>query len=92
MKRDIFEVLDENRGLLTTFRNVKADDRIIDDYENKMNRLRDSIKNEVFVMSSDEAFTLEQEMFEVMKKVGQPLSYPWGKLIVEAIYDEKFNY
>lgn len=92
MKRDIFEVLEENRGLLTTFRNVKADDRIIDDYENKMNRLRESIKNEVFVMSSDDAFTLEQEMFEVMKKVGQPMCYPWGKLIVEAIYDEKFNY
>ena len=92
MKRDIFEVLEENRGLLTTFRSVKADDRIIDEYENKMNRLRESIKNEVFVMSSDEAYQLEQIMFDIMSKRGQPLSYPWGKLIVEAIYDEKFNY
>lgn len=92
MKRDIFEVLEENRSLLMTFRTTKADDTLIDEFENKMNILRESIKNEVFTMSSDDAFTLEQEMFEVMKKVGQPVSYPWGKLIVEAIYDEKFNY
>jgi hypothetical protein len=92
MKRDIFEVLEENRSLLMTFRTTKDDDTLIDEFENKMNILRESIKNDVFAMSSSEAYELEQVMFDIMSKRGQPLSYPWGTLIVEAIYDEKFNY
>jgi hypothetical protein len=101
--RNIFDVLKENYSDLKEIRETTSnhadyylgfDLDIIKSSEIKMNKLREQIQNKEFKLTADDVLIIDSIISNIvnqkMYKVKRSINYK--KLIVNAVYNNKFNY
>mgnify|MGYP003606425097 FL=1 len=94
-KKDIFKELDDIRPMLNLIRGIDADyDKLVDDYTDFMNKTRESIRDELFSLTSDEHYMIEDAVINLLiefddKRIRR---FSFGHIVSDAIREDKFGY